>query len=136
MRLPKSGELGRIRSYARVVTSHGFRCHECPNQERYNRGCTRGYTEARTEFESMPPQPTTCPVITEEPPGFWTARNLAVSLERGSPVFQAADLTAGQVAWASLVNAELQDGERRAQERAKKAADVAASLVPMMEGQL
>lgn len=69
----------------------------------------------------MPPLPTTCPVITTEPAGFWDAQRIGKWMERGTPAVSVSDLTFVEIDLAEFVMFELQEGARAYDERRRRA---------------
>lgn len=58
-----------------------------------------------------------------EPVGFWHAHATGILLERGSPAMSGHNVTAAAVYCGHIVSYEIAEGERRASERAAKAAE-------------
>lgn len=79
--------------------------------------------------DSMTPLPTTCPVIVDEPAGFWAANRIGKMIERGAPAINLRDLTHAQLELAEVVQYELQEGAKAYDEnRARSAERMAAML--------
>ena len=112
-----------------MVTSHGFRCVECADEVRWKRGCGKGYRQA-LGHEYRPIQPSTCPVVTSEPHGFWAANELAHAINQGAPVITLDDVTHAELTCARLVRYELGVGEELYRKRGEGAAQRASSLFP------
>lgn len=77
-----------------------------------------------------------CAVLTDEPPGFWGARNLGVWMQRGNPSVSVNEITAGDLARAETVCFELDEGERMYREHKQKlhedATAAAAGVLPKL----
>lgn len=86
------------------------------------------------DHDQRPPLPVSCAVLTDEPPGFWTSRQLGVWMQRGNPVISAHDVSAGDLARAELVCFELDEGERMHREHTQKvhesATKAASGIMP------
>lgn len=76
----------------------------------------------------MPPLPTTCPVITTEPRGFWDAQRLGKWMERGTPAVSVSDLSFAEIDLAEFVMFELQEGARAYDERRRRSNEALARL--------
>lgn len=79
----------------------------------------------------MPPNPTTCLVLTSTPAGFWEAHRMARWLDRGSPVVALSDVGTAALDLAEFVSAELREGVNAYEERKKKTME---RLSAMTEG--
>jgi len=97
---------------------------------RHQRGCTEGYTQD-LGFETMPPNPTTCPVLTTPPAGFWEAHRMARWIDRGSPAVALAEVGTASLDLAEFVSAELREGVKAYDERKRKTME---RLSAMTEG--
>jgi len=77
----------------------------------------------------MAPKATTCPVILQEPDGFWTANRLGKIIERGAPAVTMRDITHSQLDLAEFVQFELAEGERAFEDRRSKANERLAAII-------
>lgn len=96
-----------------------MRCWECPDEVRYNRGCSLGYRQG-LGYEARPPLETTCPVLLTEPVGFSSAHRVGKWLERGSPALSMSDVTHSQLDLAEFVAYEVAEGQRNYDERRER----------------
>jgi len=81
--------------------------------------------------DSMTPLPTTCPVILDEPAGFWSANRVGKMIERGAPAINLRDLTHSQLELAEVVQYELQEGAKAYDENRTRSAE---RMAAMLEG--
>ena len=94
---------------------------------RHQRGCTEGYTQD-LGFDAMPPNPTTCPVLTTTPAGFWEAHRMARWIDRGSPAVALAEVGTASLDLAEFVSAELREGVNAYDERKRKTMERLSNL--------
>lgn len=76
----------------------------------------------------MPPNPTTCPVLTKVPAGFWEAHRMARWLDRGSPTVALSDVGTSALDLAEFVSAELREGVAAYEERKRKTMERLSAL--------
>jgi hypothetical protein len=76
----------------------------------------------------MPALPTSCPVLTTEPSGFWDAQRLGKWIERGTPALHAGDLTFNEIELAEFAIYELQEGARAYDERRRRSNEALARI--------
>ena len=76
-------------------------------------------------------------MLTDEPRGFWAARQLGVWMQRGNPHIGADDVSAGDLDRSELVLVELDEGERRHQDHIQKVHEdgtrAVSAMVPMLD---
>jgi hypothetical protein len=105
-----------------------MRCWQCADATRFERGCTYGFRQG-LGFEDRPANPVTCPVITQEPEGFWAANRIGKIIERGAPAITMRDITHSQLDLAEFVQFEISEGERAFEDRRTKANERLAAII-------
>jgi len=105
-----------------------MRCWQCADATRFERGCTFGYRQG-LGFEDLPAKEISCPVILQEPDGFWAANRIGKIIERGAPAITMRDITTSQLDLAEFVQFEIAEGERAFEDRRSKANERLASII-------
>ena len=110
-----------------------MRCWECPDEVRFQRGCSMGYRQG-LGYEGKDALPVSCPVLLGEPAGFWGAMRLHKWIERGSPTITLEQVTHSQLELAEFVQYEVQEGEKNYTDRREKANARLAEIASKMKG--
>lgn len=112
------GKVREIERHARLVTSSGYRCHECPDRVRDERGCPLPRWEEGAE--PSPDAVPSCPVL--EIPGWFG--QLRSRLNRRKSGLVSRDLYADEVILMEALDSALARGERLERERQTKQAEI------------
>ena len=79
-------------------------------------------------FEEKDALPVTCPVLTTEPAGFWSALKMSKWIARVAPVITLEQVTHAQLELADFVQHEVEEGQKNYDEHKTKAATRMAEL--------
>lgn len=91
-----------------------------------------GYRQG-LDFEQRDPLPVTCPVLTMEPAGFWSALKLSKWIARGTPTITLEQVTYAQLDLAEFVQHEVDEGQKNYDEKKAKANARVAELASKMQ---
>ena len=85
-------------------------------------------------FEEKEALPVTCPVLLNEPAGFWNALKVSKWIARGAPVITLEQVTHAQLELAEFVQHEVEEGQKNYDDRKAKAAAKMAEFASRMKG--
>lgn len=84
-------------------------------------------------FEDKEALPVTCPVLLNEPAGFWNALKVSKWIARGAPVITLEQVTHAQLELAEFVQHEVDEGQKNYDEKKAKANARVAELASKMQ---